>query len=120
MWVARERWITWSLVRLTGSAACPPSPVRPHHSPPPLRPPPSQLPSPPPRSHVQTASDRYYRTLYEFMLDPRLATSSKHALLLNLLYKALKADPSVARAQAFAKRLLQVSGGAGGFKAGMD
>ena len=54
------------------------------------------------------ATERYYRVLYECLLDPRGASSSKHTLLLNLLYKALKADPSLARTQAFAKRLLQV------------
>jgi len=53
-------------------------------------------------------TDRFYRTLYEFMLKPQLATASNPAMLLNLLYKALKADPSLSRAQAFAKRLLQV------------
>jgi ribosome biogenesis protein MAK21 len=57
----------------------------------------------------QTVSDRYYRALYDLLLDPRLGTAAKPALLLNLLYRALKADPSVVRAQAFAKRLLQVA-----------
>ena len=54
------------------------------------------------------ASDRFYRTLYESLLDPRLLTSSKHAMYLNLLYRALRADLKVKRVQAFAKRLLQV------------
>jgi ribosome biogenesis protein MAK21 len=54
------------------------------------------------------SSDRYYRTLYESLLDPRLVNSSKHILYLNLLYKSLKADVSVKRVQAFVKRLLQI------------
>jgi len=54
------------------------------------------------------AIDRFYRTLYESLLDPRLVTSSKHALYLNLLFRALKSDPNVKRVKAFAKRLLQV------------
>ena len=53
--------------------------------------------------------DRFYRTLYESLLDPRLLTSSKQALYLNLLFRALKADLNVKRVQAFAKRLLQVA-----------
>lgn len=54
------------------------------------------------------ALDRFYRTLYESLLDPRLVASSKHAMYLNLLYKALKSDLNVKRVKAFAKRLLQV------------
>jgi len=60
------------------------------------------------KTRAQAMTDRFYRTLYEFMLKPQLATASSPAMLLNLLYKALKADPSLPRAQAFAKRLLQV------------
>lgn len=52
--------------------------------------------------------DRFYRTLYESLLDPRLVTSSKHALYLNLLYRALKADLNIKRVKAFVKRMLQV------------
>ncbi|KIW06759.1 uncharacterized protein PV09_02449 [Verruconis gallopava] len=54
------------------------------------------------------SADRYYRTLYESLLDPRLISSSKHIMYLNLLYKSLKADLNVKRVQAFAKRLLQI------------
>jgi ribosome biogenesis protein MAK21 len=54
------------------------------------------------------SSDRFYRTLYESLLDPRLITSSKHILYLNLLYRALKSDTSIRRVQAFVKRLLQI------------
>ena len=56
----------------------------------------------------QAASDRFYRTLYESLLDPRLLTTSKQILYLNLLYRALRADLNVKRVKAFAKRLLQV------------
>jgi ribosome biogenesis protein MAK21 len=52
-------------------------------------------------------ADRYYRTLYESILDPRLIGSSKQVLYLNLLYKSLKADLNAKRVQAFIKRLLQ-------------
>ena len=56
----------------------------------------------------QAASSRFYRTAYESLLDPRLLTSSKQAMYLNLLFRALRADLSVKRVKAFAKRLLQV------------
>lgn len=55
----------------------------------------------------QGSPDRFYRTLYESLLDPRLLTSSKQALYLNLLFRALRSDLSVKRVKAFAKRLLQ-------------
>ncbi|KAL8767024.1 MAG: hypothetical protein Q9194_006112, partial [Teloschistes cf. exilis] len=56
----------------------------------------------------QGSMDRYYRTLYESLLDPRLLTSSKQALYLNLLFKSLRSDLNINRVKAFAKRLLQV------------
>jgi ribosome biogenesis protein MAK21 len=56
----------------------------------------------------QVAVDRFYRTLYESLLDPRLITSSKHALYLNLLYRALRSDLDNKRVKAFVKRMLQV------------
>lgn len=56
------------------------------------------------------ASDRFYRTLYESLLDPRLVTSSKQALYLNLLLRSLKNDVDVRRVKAFAKRMLQIAG----------
>ena len=56
----------------------------------------------------QAASDRFYRTLYESLLDPRLLKSSKQAMYLNLLFRALRADVKVKRVKAFVKRLLQV------------
>lgn len=52
--------------------------------------------------------DRYFRTLYESLLDPRLVTSSKQTLYLNLLYKSLKSDTSTLRVKAFVKRIMQV------------
>ncbi|KAI0349845.1 CBF-domain-containing protein [Trametes cingulata] len=61
--------------------------------------------------------DRFYRTLYASLTDPRLATSNKQALYLNLLFKALKADHDAQRVAAFVRRFVQVlaSGvGAGG------
>ena len=58
-------------------------------------------------AHLGSA-DRFYRTLYESLLDPRLLTTSKQALYLNLLFKALRSDLNVKRVKAFLKRLLQV------------
>ncbi|KAI1269194.1 CBF-domain-containing protein [Xylariaceae sp. FL1019] len=55
----------------------------------------------------QLATERYFRTLYESLLDPRLITSSKQALYLNLLYRSLKSDVDVRRVKAFVKRMLQ-------------
>ncbi len=53
-------------------------------------------------------ADRYYRTLYDSLLDSRLSTSSKQAMYLNLLYRSLKADEDPDRKKAFVKRLCQV------------
>ncbi|KAK9472504.1 CBF/Mak21 family-domain-containing protein [Dipodascopsis tothii] len=54
-------------------------------------------------------SDRFFRALYDSLFDPRLITSSKQALYLNLVYKALKQDLNVKRAKAFVKRLIQIA-----------
>ncbi|KAL2354035.1 CCAAT/enhancer-binding protein zeta [Cryomyces antarcticus] len=54
------------------------------------------------------SSDRFYRTLYESLLDSRLLTSSKQIMYLNLLYKSLKSDVDVKRVKAFVKRLMQI------------
>ena len=52
--------------------------------------------------------DRFMRSLYESLLDPRLITATgKHTMYLNLLYRSLKDDSSVTRVRAFIKRLLQ-------------
>ncbi|KAG8743453.1 hypothetical protein FRC10_012033 [Ceratobasidium sp. 414] len=55
----------------------------------------------------KSISDRFYRTLYDSLLDPRLLASSKQAMYLNLLFKAMKADTSYRRVTAFVKRTLQ-------------
>lgn len=55
----------------------------------------------------EETADRFYRTLYESISDPRLITSSKQALYLNLLFKSLKSDKNVGRTKAFVKRLVQ-------------
>lgn len=64
--------------------------------------------------HIVTAQDldqeRYYRTLYESLLDPRLVNSLKQNVYLNLLFKSIKADVNnKPRVYAFVKRILQVS-----------
>ncbi|KAI9722336.1 MAG: hypothetical protein M1812_001808 [Candelaria pacifica] len=56
----------------------------------------------------QVSTDRYYRTLYESLLDPRLLNSSKQPMYLNLVFKSLKSDLNVKRVKAFIKRLLQI------------
>lgn len=57
----------------------------------------------------ESLSDRFYRTLYESLLDSRLAVSSKLRLYLNLMFKALKQDTNKDRVKAFTKRLIQVA-----------
>jgi ribosome biogenesis protein MAK21 len=52
--------------------------------------------------------DRFYRTLYESLLDQRLTTSSKQTMFLNLLYKALHNDVNRNRVAGFVKRLMQI------------
>ncbi|TCD69479.1 hypothetical protein EIP91_007605 [Steccherinum ochraceum] len=63
-------------------------------------------------------ADRFYRTLYESLLDPRLSKSNKQAMYLNLLFKAMKVDQKVERVKAFVRRLVQILvagvGGSGG------
>ncbi|KGB76848.1 ribosome biogenesis protein MAK21 [Cryptococcus deuterogattii R265] len=58
----------------------------------------------------QAISDRFYRALYDSLFDNRLVTSSKQAMYLNLLFKAMKADDRIQRTMAFVKRLLQMLG----------
>ncbi|WFD25123.1 RNA-binding ribosome biosynthesis protein mak21 [Malassezia nana] len=60
------------------------------------------------RSFSSKISDRYYRTLYESMLDARLTTTSKQAMYLNLVYKSIKADDDLERVKAMIKRLCQI------------
>jgi ribosome biogenesis protein MAK21 len=63
---------------------------------------------------TSSITDRYYRTLYASLHDPRLASSSKQAMYLNLLFKSLKADENEDRVKAFARRFVQVLGSGGG------
>ncbi|KAF3901383.1 hypothetical protein AA313_de0201359 [Arthrobotrys entomopaga] len=60
-------------------------------------------------NNKQLVSDRFYRSLYESLVDPRLATSSKQAMYLNLLFRALKSDHKLIRVQAFVKRIVQIA-----------
>jgi len=57
----------------------------------------------------QSVSDRFYQALYTKLLDPSISTTSRHTMLLNLLYKSIKADPTLKRVKSFIKRLLQMS-----------
>lgn len=52
--------------------------------------------------------DRFYRVLYDSLLDARLAASSKQAMYLNLVFQALQADADAERVKAFVKRLCQI------------
>ncbi|KAK9768147.1 RNA-binding ribosome biosynthesis protein mak21 [Basidiobolus ranarum] len=61
-------------------------------------------------SSKQAVSDRFYRTLYDSLLDQRLANSSKQAMYLNLIFKSLKADVSLPRVMSFVKRIVQICG----------
>lgn len=53
--------------------------------------------------------DRYYRTLYDSLLDNRLYSSSKLAKYLVLVLKSIAGDSDLARSRAFAKRLIQTA-----------
>lgn len=53
-------------------------------------------------------TDRFYRVLYDSLLDPRLEASSKQAMYLNLIFQALKADQEQERVKAFIKRICQI------------
>ncbi|KAI8139586.1 CBF/Mak21 family-domain-containing protein [Fennellomyces sp. T-0311] len=57
-----------------------------------------------------SVSDRFYRTLYESMLDNRLLITSKQTQYLNLLFKAVRADDDMRRVKAFVKRMIQIAG----------
>eukprot|EP00794_Sanderia_malayensis_P020332 gene20332-22332_t len=57
----------------------------------------------------KSVSDRYYRVLYEKLLDHGTKSSSKLAMFLNIIYKSIKADPSMNRIKAFIKRLMQMA-----------
>jgi ribosome biogenesis protein MAK21 len=47
------------------------------------------------KTTAKSTKDRYYRTLYSSLHDPRLADSSKQAMYLNLLFKSIKHLTSV-------------------------
>lgn len=53
-------------------------------------------------------SDRFYSVFYRKMCDPALKSSNRQVHFLNLLFRAIKKDHSVARVKAFIKRLLQI------------
>lgn len=69
-------------------------------------------------SFSASLTDRYYRTLYSSLLDPRLSKSNKQAMYLNLLFKSVKVDKNLDRVKAFVRRFVQVLvagvGGSGG------
>lgn len=67
-------------------------------------------------STAESITDRFYRTMYASLFDPRLSTSSKQAMYLNLLFKCIKSDKNLERAKAFVRRFIQIlaSGGGGG------
>ena len=67
-------------------------------------------------SSARSITDRFYRTMYASLYDPRLSTSSKQAMYLNLLFKCIKSDQNLERAKAFVRRFIQIlaSGGGGG------
>ncbi|KAJ2516681.1 RNA-binding ribosome biosynthesis protein mak21 [Coemansia sp. RSA 1939] len=52
-------------------------------------------------------ADRFYRTLYDSLLDPRIDSTSKKAMYLNILFRALKTDDNIPRVMSFVKRILQ-------------
>ncbi|KAF9973347.1 hypothetical protein BGZ73_003424 [Actinomortierella ambigua] len=58
-------------------------------------------------SMKNNVTDRFYRTLYESLFDPRLIHTSKQSIYLNLVFDALKADQSIPRIKAFVKRIVQ-------------
>lgn len=57
---------------------------------------------------AERLASRFFRALYGTLVDPRLVTSSKQAMYLNLLFKAIRADAQPRRVCAFVKRVVQV------------
>jgi ribosome biogenesis protein MAK21 len=55
------------------------------------------------------ADDRFYSAFYRKLLDANFSGISKHALLLNLVFKVLKNDPIPSRMIAITKRILQIA-----------
>ena len=68
------------------------------------------------KDNLTSIPDRFYRTLYASLEDPRLPTSSKQPMYLNLLFKSIKDDKDKTRVVSFVRRFVQVlvSGGNGG------
>ena len=59
------------------------------------------------QSQFDSLSSRFYRALYETLFDVELHDSSKIAMYLNLLHKAIDADSSIERVGAFLRRIVQ-------------
>lgn len=59
----------------------------------------------------QSQHNRFYNALYKKLLDPELGScgSKYSALFLHIVHRAIHIDQNKARAQAFIKRLLQIS-----------
>ncbi|KAF6756527.1 CBF-domain-containing protein [Ephemerocybe angulata] len=82
---------------------------------------PSSTTTPSTPNPAKSVIDRYHRTFYASLHDPRLSTSSKQAMYLNLLFKTLKSDSTTAgeegreRTKAVVRRFVQVlvAGGSG-------
>lgn len=53
--------------------------------------------------------DRVYRALYSRLTPQHCASTNKHAILLNSVYKAMKIDPCVPRVKAFVKRIVSTA-----------
>ena len=53
-------------------------------------------------------SDRFYRALYQRLLQDDIRRTTKHSMLLNVVYKAVKVDNHIGRSRAFVMRLLQM------------
>lgn len=58
-----------------------------------------------PTQSKQQLADRYYKALYAALLTDQAIESRKEKDFLNLLFRSVKADRSVPRAMAFAKRI---------------
>jgi ribosome biogenesis protein MAK21 len=53
--------------------------------------------------------NRFYRALYDKLLDDQVSTRARNTLFMNLLYRSMKRDPSVTRLMAFVKRMMIVA-----------
>lgn len=61
------------------------------------------------RQGLGQSDQRFQRSLYSALLDPRLLLSSKQTQFLNLLFKALREENVPQRLHAYAKRCLQTA-----------